>query len=175
MEDHILEMLVHVPFATHKEPQKVAIVSENREKIEREIEKEIFLNLEITFTNDIGGLDSDSFDIAILDTVPTDDKIFPHLNRVLKKDGLVATRGDFQTLKNIAPEFRIAMPYLVHSLEKSSEILILASKQYHPTADIVLQRSDFLDGCHYYNSDTHIASFVMPNYIKKEIAQFVKN
>ena len=39
---------------------------------------------------------------------------------------------------------------------------ILASKKYHPTADINLQRSDLLDGLDYYSSEIQLASFVFP-------------
>ena len=39
---------------------------------------------------------------------------------------------------------------------------IIASKRYHPTADINLQRADLLDGLNYYSAEIHNASFVFP-------------
>ena len=176
------EMLIHVPLTTHKEPKSLLIISDNRENIASELAKHQFLDLNTTYIETaksfekLQNFQNGEFDIVILDFVPKSDKsFFAHLNRVLTNEGLISSRGDFQTLNTTSSEFRIAMPYFVNSLTKSSEVLILASKFYHPTADINLQRSDFLDGCNYYNSDIHIASFTMPNYIKKEIAGFVRN
>jgi len=174
-----LEMLVHVPLATHKEPNSILVVTDREDNIRDELKRHKFLNLETKFfstLDSIRDLESEKFDIAIFD-LPIESSVVMsvHLKRVLKSDGLASTRGDFQTLKAISSEFRIAMPYLVNSLTKSSEVLILASKFYHPTADINLQRADFIDGCNYYNSDIHTASFIMPNYIKREIREFVKN
>jgi spermidine synthase len=39
---------------------------------------------------------------------------------------------------------------------------ILASKKYHPTADLNLQRADLLDGLDYYSAEIQLASFVFP-------------
>jgi len=38
-----------------------------------------------------------------------------------------------------------------------TQYLMLASRFYHPTADINLQRADLTDGYAYYNSDIAIA------------------
>lgn len=53
--------------------------------------------------------------------------------------------------------------------------LFLASKEYHPTADVILQRADMIDGLSYYNCDVHVASFAMGNYIRKEYLGIIKN
>ncbi len=52
---------------------------------------------------------------------------------------------------------------------------VLASKYYHPTADINLQRADLTDGFEVYNSDLHVASFALPTYIKKRYLGIIKN
>ena len=52
---------------------------------------------------------------------------------------------------------------------------LLSSKEYHPTADINLQRADMLDGLSYYNCDVHPAAFAMGNYIRKEYLGIIKN
>jgi spermidine synthase len=52
---------------------------------------------------------------------------------------------------------------------------LLASKEYHPTADIILQRADMLDSLDYYNCDVHVGSFAMGNYIRKEYLGIIKN
>jgi spermidine synthase len=169
-------MLVHTALATHKEPKRVLVISENRTEIETEFSRERFINLEVSFSNleIVPEFSENEFDVAIIEEKPS--KLdFAHLKRVLSNEGVLTMVGDFETLENLASEFRIAMPFLVNSLEITSEILLLGSKFYHPTADINLQRADFLDGCEYYNSDIHVASFVMPNYIKSQIREFVKN
>jgi len=51
---------------------------------------------------------------------------------------------------------------------------IMGSKLYHPTADMILQRADLIDGLKYYNSDIHKASFILPNYIKQELGELYK-
>jgi spermidine synthase len=45
---------------------------------------------------------------------------------------------------------------------------MLASRFYHPTADINLQRADLTDGFAYYNSDIAIAAFATPTQINNE-------
>ena len=60
-------------------------------------------------------------------------------------------------LKLVGEKFWIAMPY-----KFGHETAILASKKYHPTADIILQRSDLLNDLEYYSTEIHHASFVFP-------------
>jgi spermidine synthase len=178
MANHYLEMLVHVSLSTHKEPQKVLVVTDRKDKIENELEKQkLFLNLETTFSDSEGfkDLESESFDVAIFDNADLDEVSISHINRILNSHGVVSSSGNFETLKKFSSVFRIAMPYLTFEIEEKSEVSILASKFYHPTADINLQRADFIDNCEYYNSDTHTSSFVMPNYIKNQIRDFVRN
>jgi len=52
---------------------------------------------------------------------------------------------------------------------------LLASKAYHPTADLILHRADMLDNLSYYNCDIHPAAFAMGNYIRKEYLGSIKN
>ena len=52
---------------------------------------------------------------------------------------------------------------------------LLASKEYHPTADIILQRADMLDGVEYYNSDVHPTAFAMGNNVRKAHKGIIKN
>lgn len=175
-------MLVHTALNSHKEPEKVLVISNSQSEVQEELAKHKFLKLDVQLstTNILletlqNGKD-DFFDAIIIDEVISDNKvIFAHANRILKSDGLLTLKGDFSTLKTLASEFRIAMPFFVNSLEEKSETLLFGTKTYHPTADINLQRADFLDNCNYYNSDIHNSSFVVPNYIKNEIKDFVRN
>ena len=63
----------------------------------------------------------------------------------------------FADLKLVGTKFWIAMPF-----KFGHNTSILASKKYHPTADLNLQRADLLDGLDYYSSEIQLASFVFP-------------
>jgi spermidine synthase len=52
-------------------------------------------------------------------------------------------------------------------------MMVIASKKYHPQADIILDRSDFIEAS-YYNTELHNASFVFPNYIQKPLTGIAK-
>ena len=67
--------------------------------------------------------------------------------------------------------FKVIMPYNIGN----DSTALLASKEYHPTADIILHRADMLDDNQFYNCDVHIASFAMGNYIRKEYLGIIKN
>jgi spermidine synthase len=178
MGNYSLEMLVHTALSTHKEPKNILVVTDEKENIEHEFSKHKFLELQTTFTTleKFPDLESENFDVAIFDISENIDQIaISHIHRVLDSKGLLSIRGNFETLKMLSNNFLIAMPYLIFSIDEKSEIQLFASKFYHPTADINLQRADFLDNCEYYNSDTHTSSFVMPNFIKSEIKDFVRN
>ena len=175
-------MLVHTALTTHKEPKNLLVITDDKVSFQTELDRYKFLKLEVrivesskllsTLQNEKDG----SLDVVIIGCEIENDKtVFAHVNRILTNEGLTSLKGDFTRLEILASEFRIAMPYLVNSLEKSATILLFGTKFYHPTADINLQRADFLDGCSYYNSDIQNASFVMPNFIKSEIKEFVKN
>ena len=129
-----------------------------------------------------------SLDIVIVDSeeLLKSDELFDEISRVLKDDGLVVTQGKSyfldlashkELLKKVAKNFYIAMPYRYEMLcyEGGVYSFILASKKYHPTADINLQRADLMDGLKYYNSDIHIASFAKPTYIHRELLGVAKN
>jgi spermidine synthase len=135
-----------------------------------------------------------SYDIILVDS--TDDKnqasglfesaFYAQANRVLKDDGLIAVQGSSyfvdieqhkSILKRMGSLFGIVMPYRYEMLTYPGVVwnFILASKKYHPTADIILQRADLIEGLNYYNSDIHRASFAVPAYIKKELLGIAKN
>jgi len=181
LKQNIIEMLVHTALNTHKEPTQILIIADNQQEFQLELNKHKFLNLETTFAEEKKGFETlqnsspETFDIIILASMSDEVKMLAHSNRVLKNKGLISAIGDFQALKTLASEFRIAMPYFVNSLDEKSETLLFGSKFYHPTADINLQRADFLDKCNYYNSDIQNSSFVVPNFIKNAIKDFVRN
>ena len=172
------EMLTHVSMCTHKKPDNVLVVGSNEFKILDELKK--YEDCKVETSEHIESFGDCSFDVVIVDLAGNqDDAFYEHVNRVLKVDGLMVTDGgDYlediaahrDVLATVAKNFIIAMPYQVRN-----KSFILASKKYHPTADIILQRADFLEGLSYYNCDMHLASFVKPTSIHKALLGVAKN
>jgi spermidine synthase len=102
-----------------------------------------------------------------------------NVNRCLEDDkGIFVCVGtfifqDLETSKvelaTVGKDFWICMPYSF-----GHNTLIFASKKYHPQAEIVLQVSDLLPDCEYYNTELQNASFVHPQYITKAITGIAK-
>ncbi len=181
-ENTYAELMVHVPVCTHKEPQNILVISDNASAMIDEIAKYNAIDAK-AIGEDVDALrelENESFDIVIseaaIDTVMT-----AHINRVLKADGLAAFAPfDLENrdqssakLKELGKYFKIAMPYSL--LATTANTAVLASKEYHPTADINLQRADLTDGFTVYNSDLHVGIFAMPTYIKKAYLGIIKN
>ncbi len=175
------EMMVHVPLCTHKNPKKVLVVSDSFEKLMGELER--YNGIEVKAVQALVALDAlrleadGVYDIVIFEE-NSDAAILAHISRVLKEDGLVslchpdlddvdANKSVMQVLGNY---FKIIMPY-----NAAQGTVLLASKEYHPTADIILQRSDLLEGQQYYNCDMHIAAFAMPNYVRQNYLGVIRN
>jgi spermidine synthase len=117
----------------------------------------------------------DTYDVVLISDLQKDEDKYYHLNRILKADGLFASRASSlwsepdrikKALISAGDFFKICMPYRYESYVNSGSLsnMILCSKRYHPTADIILQRADFLPNLKYYNSDIQKASFVLPQY-----------
>ncbi|MDO9265446.1 MAG: spermidine synthase [Sulfurimonas sp.] len=181
MRDFIYaEMMVHVPMCTSKEAKDVLIISDNAKPLSAEVAKHTQANLKIIACslNEISGLGDAGFDVVISE-MPSDRAFFSHVSRVLKNDGQFVTThsplDDIGANKNLmvtlANYFKIIMPYNIGN----GATALLSSKEYHPTADINLQRADMLDGLSYYNCDVHPAAFAMGNYIRKEYLGIIKN
>ncbi len=172
------EMFIHVPMCTHKEPKDIFILSTNKQ-YQKEFDRYDDINVLFGNFDALTNKDEKSFDIILSDEKTLHDKtFFAQLNRVLKDDGLFVIDGFDQfenfdkhkeLLKNAGSLFGIVMPY-----RYEDGYFILGSKKYHPTADIILQRSDLIDDLYYYNSDIHKCSFTMPTYIYKELLGIVK-
>ena len=120
-----------------------------------------------------------SYDIILIDAldalgnaVSFDKVFFAHANRIIREDGILICRAedmDMETeayiarLETVAEFFRFALPFSAQDLlSLTGKIsLIYASKRYHPTADLLLQRIDMLEGLKYYNADRHNGNFAM--------------
>ncbi len=174
------EMMVHVPVCTNKVPENVLIISDNAELLSAEMNKHADIaSKTIGCTLDALRNEADaSYDVVICE-MRADAAIVGHISRILKEDGqLSIVHNSLEEIKSnttlmqiLGNYFKIIMPYNLGNGSTS----LLASKEYHPTADIILQRSDMIDGLSYYNCDIHIAAFAMPNYIRKEYLGIIRN
>ena len=176
------EMLVHIPLCSHKTPENILIVSDDTAGINAETARHDDMNFTLLATSKgdsmISDAADDSFDVVIFDTVLNLDKAFlAHLNRVTKSNAHIVSKIDGfmsnlentrKTMKALGEYFRIVMPYSFDSNQTDNErsTLMFASKFFHPTADVILHRTDMIDGLSYYNCDVHPATFVQPNYVR---------
>ena len=161
------EMMVHLPLCTHKEATKVLIVGSNNEDMKAQAAKHNKVsNIEFGDTSIITSKSEKNIDVIILTDVKIDELLLANISLILKEDGLIAfpskafSRDEdqlFADLKLVGSKFWIAMPF-----KFGHNTSILASRRYHPTADINLQRADLLDGLNYYSAEIHNASFVFP-------------
>ncbi len=160
------EMMVHTPICTHKEPENVLVIGSVTNELKKEVEKHNLKNVEYGDTSILTSKDEKNVDLIIFTDVNLDEMLLANIERVLKNDGVISFStssfsSDEQKLKDdlslVGQNFWIAMPY-----KFGHETAILASKKYHPTADIILQRSDLLVDLEYYSTEIHHASFVFP-------------
>lgn len=177
------EMMVHVAMCTHKNPHKIMVVSDQSDLLKGELAR--YRDIEASFADAkdlLGTLRNStdkSIDVLLLDTLSEDSAVYAHVNRILKEDALIVCKHphlddvaeNTKLMQILGNYFKIIMPY---HLEDGSTLL-LCSKEYHPTADLILQRSDLLEGHHYYNCDIHIAAFAMPQYVRKNYLGIIRN
>ena len=81
---------------------------------------------------------------------------------------------DRDLFANLSKLFYIVMPYYFIEDDGKRKALVFASKEIHPTADLIRHRSDFAENTHYYHTDIHLASFVLPKYIFENIKDVIK-
>jgi len=181
MKDFIYnEMMVHVGVCTNKNPQNVLIISDNADALSSEVQKHdsIASKSIATNMNALRDLEDGAFDVVISE-MDADAAVLAHYNRVLKEDGLLVTThpsldnvDENKTIMQILGKYtKVIMPFNVGN----NKTALLASKQYHPTADIILHRADMLDGTKYYNCDVHPAAFAMGNNVRKAYLGVIKN
>ena len=174
------EMMLHVAMCTSKNPQNLLIVSDNADLIAKESLKYTDLQTKaVEATMDaLSALDDASFDVVVCE-MGADAMTIAQLNRIIKEDGqlcithphLDEVEANKTLIGGLGKFFKIVMPFNLGNCSTA----LLASKEYHPTADIILQRSDMLDGNNYYNCDVHVGAFAMGNHIRKEYLGIIKN
>ncbi len=173
------EMMVHLPLCTHKEASKVLIIGSVDEDLKLQASKHNKVsNIEFGDVSLLTSKNEKDIDVVILTDVKIDELLLANIERVIKVDGLIAFASKafsrdkeqlFADLKLVGTKFWIAMPFRF-----GHNTSILASKRYHPTADINLQRADLLDGLDYYSAEIHLASFVFPASEHKALTGIAK-
>lgn len=181
MKDFIYnEMMVHVALCTNKAPENVLIISNNATGMVNEVARHEGINCDVISANieALRGAGDAKYDVVISE-MECDAAGYAHINRVLKADGLVVTTHpsldkvdeNKQMMSILGKYAKILMPFNV----VAGTTALLASKEYHPTADIILQRTDMLDGLEFYNCDVHPAAFAMGNNVRKTYLGIIKN
>ena len=174
------EMMVHVALCTNKAPETILLISNNAAGMVEEVQKHDGIDCDVIST-DMGLLrdvEDNKYDV-IVSEMQSDAAVFAHMNRVLKEDGLIVTthpsldkvEENTNMISILGRYAKVVMPFNIGN----GETALLASKAYHPTADIILQRSDMLDGLEYYNCDVHPAAFAMGNNVRKAYLGVIKN
>jgi len=169
------EMMVHVPLCSHKYINKILVVGDVSEDFKNELAKHECKD--VTYSDELNV--DEKFDIILYNKDVPSELDMANVDRCLEpKQGIFVTKASFihkdidvskQEIATIGKNFWICMPYTF-----GHNTLIFASKKYHPQAEIVLQVSDLLEGCEYYNTELQNAAFVHPTYITKEITGIAK-
>jgi spermidine synthase len=160
---------------SHKYINKILVVGEVSEDFKGELSKHECKDVTFSDSLNIEG----TFDIILYNNGTPDELEMANVERVLEPEkGIFCCKGSFifsdlekakSELATVAKNFWIAMPFTF-----GHNTLLFASKKYHPQAEIVLQVSDLLEGCEYYNTELQNAAFVHPQYITKAITGIAK-
>jgi len=167
------EMMIHIAMNTHHNPQSVLVIGMDNEIAKKELAK---YEANVTYSSELN-ID-EKFDVVIYNSNELDELNLASIQRAIEpKEGvLVALSQRFKKdsttlandLTNVGKDFWICMPFRF-----GHTMAILASKKFHPQADIILDRSDFIDG-QYYNTELQNACFIHPTYIKKALTGIAK-
>ncbi|MEO1941873.1 MAG: hypothetical protein ABGW77_03160 [Campylobacterales bacterium] len=101
-----------------------------------------------------------------------------NLKERLSKEGIyIAPIDSFletRLFEEFSKHFEIVLPYYYLTENMWAAPLLFASLKYHPTADLIRHRSDFVEDPYYYSTDIHLASFQLPRYIFNKIKWSIK-
>ena len=126
------------------------------------------------------------YDVIILQRgLELDDLSLAQIKRILKGDGIfvmgsknwwIEPEEMKEQLTTLHEKFNILMPYRFESYSHAGfgGSILFASNKYHPTADIILQKSDLLDDLDYYSCDVHLASFSLPAKMRRDLYPVMK-
>jgi len=172
------EMMVHVPLCSHREPKNILVVGSVDEEFKNEIGKHSLDNVEYGDNSIITSKNEKNIDVIIISDNSVDAELLANIDRILKDDGIlsfksVAFNRNSEKLESdltlAGSKFWISMPF-----KFGHTTSILASKKYHPVADLILQVSDLLDDLNYYSTEVHSAAFVFPANIHRKLTGIAK-
>ena len=172
------EMMVHVPLCTHKQPKKILVIGQSDDDFKKELLKHNIEDIKYTTTLSDNTENTKEFDVVIVTEEKLNQQLLENIYIILKEDGVLAFKStsysqDTHSLINdltlVGSKFWIAMPFKFNHTTS-----ILASKKYHPTADIILQVSDLLSDLNYYSTEIHHSSFVFPANIQRDLTGIAK-
>ncbi|GGD30287.1 hypothetical protein GCM10012288_00400 [Malaciobacter pacificus] len=173
------EMMVHVPLCTHKEASNVLVIGTVDDEFKAQTQKHsLTSNFEFGDLSALTSKNEKNIDVIIFTDVQIDELLLANIDRVLKDDGLItfatsAFSKDEAKLKAdlelVGTKFWIAMPFRF-----GHNTSIIASKNFHPTADLNLQRADLMDDLNYYSAEIQTASFVFPAAEHKALTGIAK-
>ncbi|WP_456488689.1 spermidine synthase [Caminibacter pacificus] len=118
--------------------------------------------------------DSNGYDLIIEETPGDLIKAYEKLN----DKGIYITTPksltDRDLFASLSKLYWIVLPFYYLDENLNAKPLVFASKKFHPTADIIRHRSDFVENTKYYTTDVHIAAFTLPKYIFEQIKDVIK-
>ena len=136
--------------------------------------KNEFKKITITKFNFYTEDNNEKYDLIIEENPSDLIKIYEKLNDTGIYITTPKSLTDRDLFANLSKLFWIVMPFYYLDENLNAKPLVFASKKFHPTADIIRHRSDFVENTKYYTTDIHLASFTLPKYIFEEIKDVIK-
>jgi len=167
------EMLVQVPMCTHDKVELNVCVIGGNDEIKKELS---YHKANITEIDDESGLadEEDKYDVIISTKYVSS----VYLNKALKEKGLAVQPAksltDTELFEKVGKLMYINQPYWFFDEDEKIHTILFSSKKYHGQADIVRNKSDFIEHTDYYNTDMHISAFNYPTKIFKTILPSIK-
>ncbi len=167
------EMLVQVPMCSHDKIELDVCVIGGNDDIKKELS---YHKANITEIEDESGLANKENEFDVIISTKYVSSVY--LNKALREKG-VATQPcngleDIELFKKVGKLMYINQPYWFFNEDNKIEAILFSSKKYHPQADIVRNKSDFIEHTEYYNTDMHLLAFNYPTKIFKNILSSIK-
>ena len=168
------EMLVQVPMCSHDKIDLNVCVINSNEDIQKELS--YHKNITITEIDDESRLSESENEFDVI--ISTKEISSVYMNRALKEKGIAVqpceSLTDTQTFEKAGKLMYINQPYWFFDENEKIQTILFSSKKYHAQADIVRNKSDFIEHTEYYNTDMHISAFNYPRKIFKQILPSIK-
>ena len=88
---------------------------------------------------------------------------------------LLETTEVKKQLELLDGSFRVKMRFYIPMSLDIQDFYLFASKRFHPTADIMLQKADMLEDLEYYHANLHLAAFVIPKGVRNALFGAIRN